>query len=157
MLLLFLVYVSGLVSRYKLQSKFLYFSSCCETALFLFSESQLSCFSLYQCFPSLSLFLCLRYKQLQRVCVSPAPRQYVVRGRGGGADGDLVMKSGGDGFLLLQPPESDSHSLSSGSLSQQLCGGERRLDGFSRKILSIHLFFLSQAFPLKNVYISLSI
>ena len=109
----------------------------------------------------LSLFLCLRYNYSECVCVCVCllPLQYVVRGRGGGADGDLVMKSGGDGFLLLQPPESDSHSLPllRLSLSQQLCGGERRLDGFSRKILSIHLFFLCQAFPLKNVYISLSI
>ena len=82
--------------------------------LCFFSLSQLSCFSLTQSFPSLSLFLCLRYNYSECVCVcvcvSPAPRQYVVK-RGGGADGDLVMKSGGDGFLLLQPPESDSHSL----------------------------------------------
>ena len=155
MLLLFLVYVSGLVSRYKLQSKFLYFFSCCETALFLFSEPTFLFLSL-SVLP-LSLSLSLSPLQLQRVCVCLLPRANMQLRGGGGADGDLVMKSGGDGFLLLQPPESDSHSLSSGSLSQQLCGGERRLDGFSRKILSIHLFFLSQAFPLKNVYISLSI
>ena len=61
----------------------------------------------------LSLFLCLRYNYSECVCVCVCllPLQYVVRGRGVGADGDLVMKSGGDGFLLLQPPESDSHSL----------------------------------------------
>ena len=154
---MFLVYVSGLVSRYKLQSKFLYFSSCCETALFLFSEPTFLFLSLSVLPLSLSFSVSVTTTASVCVCLLPRANMQLRGGGGGGADGDLVMKSGGDGFLLLQPPESDSHSLSSGSLSQQLCGGERRLDGFSRKILSIHLFFLSQAFPLKNVYISLSI
>ena len=128
--------------------------------LCFFSLSQLSCFSLTVL--PLSLSFSVSVTTTASVCVCLLPRaNMLLRGGwgGGGADGDLVMKSGGDGFLLLQPPESDSHSLPllRLSLSQQLCGGERRLDGFSRKILSIHLFFLCQAFPLKNVYISLSI
>ena len=119
MLLVFLVYVSGLVSRYKLQSKFLYFSSCCETALFLFSEPTFLFLSLSEL--PLSLSFSVSVTTTASVCVCLLPRANMQLGEGGWGGGrrrlgdeewrGMVFSCCNHQSLTL------THSLSSGSLS----------------------------------------
>ena len=149
MLLIFLLVVCDLVSCYELQSKILSFSFC-ETALCLFSEPTFLLLSLY--FPLSFIFFsfCLCYNYTVSVCVScPAPL-FLIGGIGTVDRRRLAeLKKSGRWFSLVA-------TRVWLSLPRTLNREERRLNGFSRKILPNQLIFLSLAFSFKKIVLSIN-